>query len=139
MPQKTDKAPEDAFDPEEHLQRLVKDFEKWLRQEMPSGPLTLEEIEKRADRLGQEIKKQVQKQWLDLAGTGYVGNACPCSCGRTARYIAAYTKQVVTLCGVAQLRRAYYHCPSCRRGLCPLDVRLGLGRSQCTAAVRARL
>ncbi len=36
------------------------------------GPVTLEEIERRADRLGEQVKEAVQKELLDLAGTGYV-------------------------------------------------------------------
>ncbi len=43
------------------------------------GPVTLEEIERRADCLGEQVKEAVQKELLDLAGTGYVGSSVLCS------------------------------------------------------------
>lgn len=141
MSKKPDSTPDDTptADAESHIQKLVEEFEKRLRQEMPMGPVTLEEIERRADRLGEQVKEAVQKELLDLAGTGYVGSSVLCSCQRSARYVALYKKQMVTLCGIATVWRAYYYCSTCRKGFCPLDAHLGLGRSQCTSAVRARL
>ncbi len=78
---KPDSTPDDTptADAESHIQKLVEEFEKRLRQEMPMGPVTLEEIERRADRLGEQVKEAVQKELLDLAGTGYVGSS-DCSC-----------------------------------------------------------
>ena len=34
---------------------------------------------------------------------------------------------------LALIRRAYYHCPACRKGHCPADAGFGLGRSDLTA------
>ena len=133
----------DAFDPEEHIQRLIREFEKRLRQEIPTRPealpQTLDQIEQVAERLGQEVKHKIQKELLEMAGTGYVGKTSLCACQRLARYVAGYKKQVVTRCGAATLWRAYYYCGACRKGFCPLDARLGTGRGACSAAVRALL
>ena len=132
-----------AFDPEEHIKRLVTEFEKRLRQQIPTRPetlpQTLDEIEQIAERLGQEIKQKVQKELLEMTGSGYVGPYTLCRCGKSARYVTAYKKQVVTRCAAAALWRAYYYCSSCRKGFCPLDERLGIGRGQCSAGVRALL
>lgn len=74
-----------------------------------------------------------------MAGSGYVGRLTLCRCQKPARYVAAYRKQVVTRCAVAELWRAYYYCRACQQGFCPLDERLGIGRGQCSARVRALL
>jgi len=140
MPTPPDKTHETG-DPEEHIRRLVQEFEKRLRQEIPASgetlPQTLDEIEQVADRLGQEIKEQIQKELLERTGSGYVGKLTACSCRRMARFVATYKKQVLTRCGQATLWRAYYHCGACNKGFCPLDARLGLGGGQCSASVRA--
>jgi uncharacterized protein UPF0236 len=142
MPTSRDKT-HDAVDPEEHIRRLVQEFEKRLRQQIPARPealpQTLDEIEQVADRLGQEIKEKIQKELLEMAGNGFVGKVALCSCRRMARFVSTYQKQVLTRCGAATLWRAYYHCGACNKGFCPLDAQLELGPGQCSAGVRALL
>lgn len=141
MPDKPDRQPShyNTADPEKHIKRLVKEFEKRLREEMPKGEETLEEIERKAQKIGRRIQEKIQEEFLETKGSGFVGQKTPCCCGAKARFVACYPRQIITLAGVVSLRRAYYYCRSCRGGFCPLDAALCLGDEACSTQVRALL
>ncbi len=125
------------------IQRLLRQFEQTLRasfrQSPPNEPHTLEQIEDLVQEIGEQIKERVQKGIADQQGTGDVGKRARCSCGKRARYVALYPRQLVTRHGSLLLFRAYYHCAACKKGFCPLDQQLGLGSGQCSASVVALL
>jgi hypothetical protein len=50
---------------------------------------------------------------------------CP-HCTDDARFVGHRTRTVLTVCGPAELTRAYYHCPSCGTGHSPADDALRL-------------
>lgn len=50
---------------------------------------------------------------------------CP-HCTADARFVEHRTRSVLTVCGPADLTRAYYHCGTCGRGHCPADDALRL-------------
>ncbi|TFH40101.1 MAG: ISKra4 family transposase [Lysobacterales bacterium] len=54
-------------------------------------------------------------------GKGYEGASRTCDCGGTARYVGDRVREVQTLCGPIALKRAWYHCPTCRHGRAPLE------------------
>jgi hypothetical protein len=65
---------------------------------------------------------------------GYHGSSCACACGRSARFVNWRPKQVHSLIGELELRRAYYHCAGCRSSQVPWDLTLALGRRNLTPA-----
>jgi len=69
-------------------------------------------------------------------GTGKAGPRLPCSCGDLARCEGYRGKAVQTVVGWITIRRAYYACPACGHGWCPLDGVLGLARDSHSPAVR---
>lgn len=124
---------------DKHIKRLVKEFEKRLREEMPKGHETLEDSEKKAQKIAREIQEKIQKEFLETKGAGFVGQKTPCRCGAKARYVACYKRQIITLSGVAFLWRAYYYCRSCPAGFSPLDAALDISQDVCSTPVRALL
>jgi len=42
--------------------------------------------------------------------------------------VAYRAKTIDTVLGAIRLRRAYYHCPDCHRGVVPRDAQLEVGR-----------
>lgn len=48
-----------------------------------------------------------------------------CTCGQPARYAGRKRKRFVSVLGVLELERAYYHCATCQRGFFPRDRSLG--------------
>lgn len=69
-------------------------------------------------------------------GTGKAGPRLACACGGAATCEGYRTKGVQTLVGWITVRRAYYVCPACRQGRCPLDATLGLARDSHSPGVR---
>jgi hypothetical protein len=69
-------------------------------------------------------------------GTGKEGARRACGCGGTAGFEGYRVKGVQTVVGWITVRRAYYHCPTCGRGHCPLDARWGLARDSLSPGVR---
>jgi hypothetical protein len=69
-------------------------------------------------------------------GTGKAGARIACACGGEARCEGYRAKQVQTVVGWISVRRAYYACPGCGQGHCPLDAMLGLERDSHSPGVR---
>ena len=66
----------------------------------------------------------------DLLGldTGYRGPQVGCGAGHQAVFVSYRDKTIDTVLGPVRLRRAWYHCQACRRGLAPRDAELGAGQ-----------
>lgn len=123
---------------ERQIRRMVKQFELKLRKELKPGPKTLDEMEDEAVRIGDEVKQVIVDEMQQDCGTGYAGSHLACSCGGRARYKGLQERMVVTCAGVHRFRRAYYYCPSCGRGWCPLDALLLLPETgECSKRVRS--
>jgi hypothetical protein len=73
---------------------------------------------------------------LAARGTGKAGPRVPCACGGAAAFEGYRPKGVQTLVGWVEVRRAYYACPACGRGRCPVDAALGLARDGHSPGVR---
>lgn len=69
-------------------------------------------------------------------GTGKTGARIACPCGGQAGFEGYRSKGVQTVVGWITMRRAYYACPRCGHGTCPLDAALGLGRDSLSPGVR---
>src|SRR4051794_3018966 len=124
-------------DREARIQRLLREIERELRQGLPEPDQTLDRIEQQVVEIGRKVRELLERETLDAAGQGYLGPRALCACGEQARFVAFYRRTVVTLHGEPALTRAYYHCRACRKGFCPLDQRLQLGRDPHSAGVRA--
>jgi hypothetical protein len=73
---------------------------------------------------------------LAARGTGKAGPRLRCPCGGAADFEGYRPKGVQTLVGWVEVRRAYYACPACGHGRCPLDDALGLARGGHSPGVR---
>src|SRR5205809_5068777 len=122
---------------EARIQRILRQMEEKLREQLPDPDQTLEQIEQEVVEIGRDLREILERETLDAAGPGHVGSHTPCACGRRARYVGVRQRTVVTLNGERPLQRAYYHCAACRQGFCPLDQRLQLGRGEHSIGVQA--
>jgi hypothetical protein len=122
---------------EARIQRILRQVEKTLREQLPDPDQTLEQIEQEVVEIGRGLREIIERETLDAAGSGYVGSHTPCACGQSARFVTRTPRTMVTLNGERRLPRAYYYCRACRQGFCPLDQRLQLGRSEHSVGVRA--
>jgi uncharacterized protein UPF0236 len=131
----TEKTPNDVREIE--IARLVTAFEKRLRKDYPGRLLTIEEIERMAQEIGEGVKQDIQQEKSDATGTGYSGKRVSCACGARARYKHTADRQIVTLHGAMLLRRAYYWCDHCKSGWHPVDPVLQVPKGQVSVSVRA--
>lgn len=63
-------------------------------------------------------------QRLLEADTGYRGPRVDCEAGHQARFVGYRDKNIDTVLGRVAVRRAYYQCPTCQRGVVPRDTEL---------------
>jgi hypothetical protein len=71
-------------------------------------------------------------QQLLGADRGHAGPRVGCGCGYQGEFVSYRVKTVRTVLGPVEIRRAYYHCRTCRRGVVPMDEQLGITRSSCS-------
>jgi hypothetical protein len=71
-------------------------------------------------RLGASLLQQ-----LLATDTGHRGPRIDCGAGHHAQFVGYRDKNVDTVLGRVVVRRAYYHCRTCRRGIVPRDDDLG--------------
>jgi hypothetical protein len=98
--------------------------------------LTLEGLEGLVRAGVLAIGARVLQAGLAARGTGQSGPRHACPCGRVAGFEGYRKKGVQTVVGWLVLRRAYYACPACGHGHCPLDATLGLSRDSLSPGVR---
>ncbi|HFC12984.1 MAG TPA: ISKra4 family transposase [Anaerolineae bacterium] len=88
--------------------------------------MTLSEIERTTKHLMQKIGAEVSKIVITRRQPQYPEPYMACACGAKANYIRDRTVNLYTILGKIEVERAYYLCPTCHKGVCPLDEQLGL-------------
>ncbi len=76
------------------------------------------------------------EQRLNAEGVGYEGSRRLCPKGHAAVFVKHRCQQVLTVLGEVEVRRAYYHCPTCQAGLVPRDEALDIVGSSFSPGVR---
>ena len=73
---------------------------------------------------------------LGADGGGYQGIRIDCGRGHEAQFEGYRDKQLLTVLGALQVRRAYYHCPNCGSGVVPKDGDLDMASTSFSPGVR---
>jgi len=82
-----------------------------------------------------EVGAMLLGQLLE-ADTGFRGARVPCGRGHQAIFSEYRTKRLYTVLGALSIRRAYYHCPSCRDGIIPRDGELDIAATSFSPGLR---
>ena len=82
-------------------------------------------------RLGGSLLQQ-----LLAADTGHRGRRIDCGKGHLAEFVSYRTRTIETVLGPVTVRRAYYHCAACGRGVVPRDDQLGVGQASLSPGLR---
>ena len=82
-------------------------------------------------RLGASLLQQ-----LLAADTGHRGPRIDCGAGHHAAFVGYRDKNLDTVLGRVVVRRAYYHCASCGRGVVPRDDELGVAGASLSPGLR---
>ncbi len=102
------------------------------------GPAGLEAVEL-AIRAGMLHAGATLLAALLAADAGHRGQRIDCGAGHHAQFVGYRSKTVHTVLGPVRLRRAYYDCTSCHRGMAPRDGDLGVDGTSTTPGLRAIL
>ena len=128
--------------PEERQRRireLAERLAERLAEQWPETGADINDLEDFAERIGRDVQREIIERTLPEEAERKEGNQSACPCGGTATFQRYHGLTVVTAAGRVRVRRAYYHCDSCRKGHCPADWRLRLGPSNTTPTAQARL
>lgn len=128
--------------PEAHQRRIREIAERLaerLAEHWPEPGAHINDLEDFAERMGQNIQREISERVLREEAERKEGNQSACSCGGTATYQRHHGLTIATAAGRLRVRRAYYHCGTCGKGHCPADLRLGLGPANTTPTVQARV
>ncbi len=110
----------------ENITIIAQMLSEEIQQELTTG-YTLTAIEQTTRRLVQEIGRQAIAMVVNSEEQPYPEREVSCSgCGQAIPYVRWRSAQLRTLFGDMEVKRAYYLCPGCHQGCCPLDRRLGL-------------
>jgi len=101
------------------------------------SPRSLSEMERRIREALMQVGRFLLSAWLALQEGPYPAPRVACRCGAEAEYLSKREAVLFTLLGRVTYRRAYYVCPRCHRGCCPLDERLGLRPGEMSAEVES--
>jgi hypothetical protein len=76
-------------------------------------------------------------QRLLAADTGHRGPRIACGKEHLAEFVGYRDKHIDTVLGRISVRRAYYHCAGCKRGIAPRDEQLGIIDASLSPGLRA--
>jgi len=88
-------------------------------------------VQEKMRLLGQGLLQRLVNRGLN----GYQGSAIPCQCGSSMKFIQHRPKDVHSLFGWINIKRAYYRCPDCGQTVIPYDIASGLGCQQISPAL----
>jgi NADH pyrophosphatase NudC (nudix superfamily) len=102
--------------------RLMAEAEKAINKLMAEKgekeELQLSDIERLVRTAGQQMMERFTVGVVEAEAEGEDCRVCP-ECGRRMRYKGHKGRNLVTESGEVWLERAYYYCPTCRKGVFP--------------------
>lgn len=93
---------------------------KLLSEGKPLGEMTLDDIEEQVMEIGQQFEAVLTEKMICAAEgvSRETAIICP-QCGAEMRHRGYREKTLLTRTGEVKLRRAYYRCEDCGRGIFP--------------------
>jgi hypothetical protein len=129
-------------DRQRRIREIAQRVAERLVEHWPAGGAHVNELEDFAERMGQEVQREVSAEVLREEAARKEGNHCVCpreGCGGRATFQRLHGLGIVTAAGRQRVERPYYQCERCDHGFCPADGRLGLGPGNTTPTAQARL
>jgi uncharacterized protein with PIN domain len=93
-------------------------IDKLLAGRSEKQDLQLRDIERLVREAGQSVMGRFTAELVEGEEEAEERGVCP-ECGGQARYKGRKVRDVVTETGEVRLERAYYYCPTCRKGFFP--------------------
>jgi len=93
-------------------------IDRLLAERSRKEDLQLSDIERLVRTAGQQVMERLTVGLVEAEAEGEESRDCP-ECGRRMRYKDRKERNLVTETGEVRLERAYYYCPTCRKGVFP--------------------
>lgn len=104
---------------DELMEEVEAIVEKLLAEKGTEEEITLSDIERAVMAAGQQIQARLTARLVKAnEQNGQKPSACA-KCGGKLRHKGYRTKEVVTRTGEVTVKRAYYYCEECRKGIFP--------------------
>ena len=120
-----------ATDSQELKARMMAEAEqaidKLLAGAKEKEALQLSDIERLVRTTGQRVMERLTGCLVEKEAQRKESRICP-ECGRKMRYKGEKVRDLVTETGDVHLERAYYYCPTCRKGFFPPGSTVGTER-----------
>jgi len=100
-------------------------IEALLRERGKKSELDLSDIEHLAREAGQRVMQGLTANLADAEAEAETKVICP-KCGQTLENKGKRERNLVTDTGEVRIKRGYYYCPTCRKGVFPPRPSLGL-------------
>ena len=94
-------------------------IDKMLSTRKPVDEITLTEIEQLARVTGERVMQHVTDGLVEVSEDQQDPMLCCPDCGKRLHYKGKKDKPIVTETGETTIRRAYYYCPQCHKGIFP--------------------
>ena len=109
--------------------RVLQEWQRRGEPDLEAGELAVRET---MLHLGGRLLEKL----LGADGGGYQGIRIDCGRGHEAQFEGYRDKQLLTVLGALQVRRAYYHCSDCGSGVVPKDGDLDMASTSFSPGVR---
>jgi hypothetical protein len=123
------------------ISRLGMEFSQHVfqvTQELLCGtPTSLSDMERQVRAALLRLGQFLLGAWIMLQEGPYPPSRIACPCGGEAAYLSKREATLLTLLGRVTYQRAYYVCPRCHKGVCPLDQQLGLRPGELSAELES--
>ena len=100
-------------------------IEALLRERGKKSELDLSDIEHLAREAGQRVMQGLTANLADAEAEAEIKVVCP-ECGQALENKGKRERNLVTDTGEVRIKRGYYYCPTCRKGVFPPRSSLGL-------------
>ena len=94
-------------------------IDKMLSEKKPAEEITLTDIEHLARITGEKVMQNITKALVFDSEDSQDATLCCPDCGKQLHYKGQKKKPIATATGEAAVRRAYYYCSTCRKGIFP--------------------
>ena len=102
------------------MAEMEAEIEKLLGEAGTPSQVTLTEIEQAAGEAGRRIEQRIAQRLVEEAAQaqGQEKTKCP-QCGGKLHYKGQKTRWVATVSGEVKVRRGYFYCEACGKGVFP--------------------
>ena len=101
------------MNPEERqrqIREIAERVAERLAEQWPAAGAHVNDLEDFAERMGQEVQREVSEHVLQEEAERKEGNQWACPCGGRATFQRFHGLWIVTAAGRLRVLRAYYHC-----------------------------